>query len=490
MIAFHRGRLSAAITQEGAMLAVGLGDDEARDRIKQIQDGTGPDGRGHIVVACINSPSSVTVSGDVGLIAKLQAALDADKVFNRRLAVQRAYHSPHMASIADAYLAAMQGLTLHAPDTNNPPAVAMFSSVTGALVDTATLATPAYWVSNLVSPVQFSGALQAALDHTPGGGKRRTTTARKAGRVDALVEIGPHAGLQGPIKQILAARAAGKAAVVPYVSVLLRNSDARHTALEALGALVQQGYSGADVARANRPSAKEGQEVDMLTDMAPVAWSRSTRYWHEAPATKAFRFRARPRHDLLGARSEFSSDAEPSWRNYLRVAELPWLDDHQVQASLLYPFAGMLVMAVEAARQVAEDQNPEGGREIEGFRLRHISAGAALVIPHDGAGGREGSIETKLQLRPWRAGSKTLDFAWHEFTIACRNAEGSWTQNCAGLVAVQYRAAASSVFVDETAADMARHRAEYERLVDAKLPDVPIREFYAFVGFPAFCVLP
>ncbi|KAK0707101.1 hypothetical protein B0T26DRAFT_790998 [Lasiosphaeria miniovina] len=481
MIAFHRGRLSTAITQEGAMLAVGLGDNAARVRIKQMQDGAAS-GTGHVVVACINSPSSVTVSGDVALIAKLQAVLDADKVFNRRLDVQRAYHSPHMAGIADAYLGAMQGLTRPAPDTSSPPAVAMFSSVTGALVDAATLASPAYWVSNLVSPVQFSGALQAALDHTPGGGgKRRTTAARKAGRVDALVEIGPHAGLQGPIKQVLAARAAGKAAAVPYVSVLLRNSDARHTALEALGALVQLGYGGADVARANRPSTKEGQAVDMLTDMAPVAWNRSTRYWHEAPATKAFRFRARPRHDLLGARSEFSSGAEPSWRNYLRVAELPWLDDHQVQASLLYPFAGMLVMAVEAARQVAEDQNPEGGREVEGFRLRHISAGAALVIPHDGAGGREGSIETKLQLRPWRAGSKTLDFAWHEFTIACRNAEGSWTQNCAGLVAVQYRAAASSVFVDETAADMARHRAEYERLVDAKLPEVPIREFYAFL---------
>jgi len=469
LISYHRGRLSTAITVDGAMMAVGLGESEVApyiDRIKQSSD-EGSDGP--LVVACINSPSSVTVSGDTGLITKLQVVLEEEKVFNRKLAVKRAYHSPHMATVADQYLESMKEVEEMSKSAKPSTAVQMFSSVTGDLVEADALASPSYWVSNLVNPVRFSQALHAALNYSPS--KRRTTT-RKIGSVDTIVEVGPHAGLQGPIKQILAAQSASQAKDIPYVSVLVRKIDARQAALGALGSLVQRGCN-ADISRANNPLELSTLSMQ-LTDIPPVAWNRSTRYWHEAPSTRAWRFRALPRHDLLGARSEWSSDVEPSWRNYIRVSEVPWIEDHQVQNSILYPLAGMLVMAIEATYQIADTTT----REIEGFQLRDISVGAALVVPHDG-GGREGSIETKLQLRPWRSGSKSLDYVWHEFTIASRNSEGSWTQNCAGLVSVKYRTTPSPTFANEAMIEAARHRDQYQEFAKAGMPEVPMDVFYS-----------
>ncbi|KAK3990438.1 Compactin diketide synthase mokB [Cladorrhinum sp. PSN332] len=464
LVSYHRGRLSAAITAKGTMMAVGLGEDQVAPYIDRIRQSCDEASGSSLVVACINSPSSVTVSGDANLVSKLQTALEGEKVFTRRLAIKRAYHSPHMVAVADQYLEAMKGLEEMHQSVEPSTTITMFSSVTGYLIEAKDIAKPSYWVSNLVNPVKFSRALHAALNYSPP--KRNT-----------IIEVGPHAGLQGPIKQILKAQTKTE---IPYVSVIVREIDARQAALEAVGVLIQRGCS-VDVSRANNPLELPTSNMQ-LTDIPPVAWNRSTRYWHESPATRAWRFRALPRHDLLGARSEYSSDVEPSWRNYLRVSEIPWIEHHQVQNSILYPVAGMIVMAIEATRQVVADADT-ATREIEGFQLRDISVGSALVVlhRHDG-GGREGSIETKLQLRPWRTGSKSLDHAWHEFTIASRNSEGSWTQNCAGLISIKYRAPPNSTFADEARIKAARHREQYHKLAGAGMPQVPIDSFYSFLA--------
>jgi acyl transferase domain-containing protein len=458
------------------MLAVGLGESQAAPYIERVHQAEG-NSKGTLVIACINSPSSVTVSGDVHFVTALQAVLDQERIFNRKLAIERAYHSPHMASIANLYADAMEKANrIHdrkSTVTRKSSPVRMFSSVTGELIEVEELASPSYWVRNLLNPVKFSHAMLAALSHTTS--KRRTTT-KRAGIVDTIVEIGPHATLQGPIKQILASRTASRSPPdVPYVSVLNRKAEARQSALEALGFLSQRGCN-ANISRANNPL--DLPTPVMLTDMPPITWNRNTKYWHESALTRAWRFRALPRHDLLGVRSEYSSDVEPSWRNYLRVSEIPWIDDHQVQESILYPFAGMVVMAIEAARQIVDT----AGHEIEGFQLRDISVGAALVIPKDGGGGKEGQVETKVQLRPWRLGSKSQDYKWHEFTIASRSSEGIWTQNCTGLISVKYRTQTNPIFADETKAEAARHREEYHKLANSELPVVPMDKFYYSVA--------
>ena len=53
----------------------------------------------------------------------------------------------------------------------------------------------------------------------------------------------------------------------------------------------------------------------------------------------------------------------------------PWVGDHHISGACLCPGAAMLLMALEAATQLAD---PE--QRILGFELRHIVFGVALDL--------------------------------------------------------------------------------------------------------------
>ncbi|KAG4219513.1 hypothetical protein PC116_g32008, partial [Phytophthora cactorum] len=103
-LSFHRGRCAGALLTskdhtplKGSMLAVGLSSSEAQKYVDLV-------GNDKVVVACVNSPASVTLSGDEDAIQELQKAFQAAGVFNRLLVVDIAYHSHHMKRCEDAYL--------------------------------------------------------------------------------------------------------------------------------------------------------------------------------------------------------------------------------------------------------------------------------------------------------------------------------------------------------------------------------------------------
>ncbi|KAL6796632.1 putative polyketide synthase [Trichoderma sp. SZMC 28012] len=453
-IAFHRGRLSSGIEKEGSMLAVGLGETEVAPYLAQVDAK-----HGSVVVACINSPSSVTLSGDSAAIIQVQNALEEAKIFNRRLAVKTAYHSPHMELIAKDYLQSLDGL--HPSESSGK--TVMFSSVTGKVIDNAALAAPSYWVSNMVSPVRFSQAVEAGIEYNP----TKKRTAGSSQFVDLIVEIGPHSALQGPLKQILDANRSKLKHDVPYISVISRNVDAVRSCLDAIGKLAQRGHP-VDISCVHKSTENESQRPQFLTNLPPFAWNHSTKYWYESAVSAAFRHRKLPRYDLVGALSEHSTDVEPCWTNYLRVSEAPWIEHHKVQGTILYPLSGMMVMAIEAARQIADHT-----KEIDGFQIRDVSVGKAMVLASDAP------TETRLQFRPRRAGTRLPDAFWNEFTISCRSRSGVWTQHCTGLIAVKYVAEHNPTFHNEEEASSRRHRAEYERLSTAGFkPDDP-RQVYA-----------
>ncbi|KAJ5788006.1 hypothetical protein N7457_002996 [Penicillium paradoxum] len=455
-IAYHRGRLSSTLQKEGAMLAVGLGEREALPFILQV-----PQSSGEVVVACVNSPSSVTLSGDVTAISDIQALLDSEKIFNRRLAVKTAYHSPHMKALESDYLQALADISPGDSSSRRP--TTMFSSVTGNIVDDTALASAEYWTSNMVNCVKFSQAMQNVIEFNLS--KRRT--AGKAQYVNILIEIGPHAALQGPLKQILDANRDKLKRDVVYTSILQRNTDALRSCVDAVGKLAQRNYH-VDIAKLNEETSASGEKPRLLTDLPPFSWNHSTRYWYESALSAAFRHRRLPRFDLVGVRTEHSSDVEPCWMNYLRVSEAPWIEHHKVQGTILYPLSGMMVMAIEAARQVADET-----KEIDGFQIRDVSVGKAMVLAPDAP------TETRIQFRPRRMGTRLPDASWNEFTISCRSRQGVWTQHCTGLIAIKYVMEHNQTFYDEDTSLSVRHREEYKRLCNAGFkPDDP-RQVYA-----------
>lgn len=99
-IVYTRGALTTKfqkiVDRRGGMLAAGLSREEAMPYIDSLK-------QGEVVVACINSPTSVTISGDLSAIEELEDVLSQGKIFARRLRVDAAYHSHHMLGIADSY---------------------------------------------------------------------------------------------------------------------------------------------------------------------------------------------------------------------------------------------------------------------------------------------------------------------------------------------------------------------------------------------------
>ena len=183
-VAYHRGRLAervaaASALQPGAMMAVNLAESEAESYLVKASL------PGCVSVACINSPTNVTLSGDEISIDQLQVGLEKDGVFARKLKTGVAYHSPAMHQVAGEYLSSLGRLESRELYGGNP---FMVSTVRSQKIATISLLDPQYWVDNLESPVRFDDALQYAVHTAP--------------KVDGLklitnyLEIGPHGALQ------------------------------------------------------------------------------------------------------------------------------------------------------------------------------------------------------------------------------------------------------------------------------------------------------
>lgn len=188
-IAFHRGCMAAAVKTKGlgrgAMLSVGLGEDDAAKYVEGLT-------RGKAQVACINSPRSVTISGDADAVNEVDERIAAadDGTFHRKLLVDVAYHSHHMRTVADDYLARLGVLDVEKKPAASDEEAVFFSSVTGQPKTSGFAAE--YWITNFVSPVRFSNAIQALA-------KARHEVSRQA----FFIEIGPHPALSGPVRQCL-----------------------------------------------------------------------------------------------------------------------------------------------------------------------------------------------------------------------------------------------------------------------------------------------
>lgn len=406
-IAYYRGLLSsgmktAAPELEGSMIAVGTSSKQAELYISQVK-------KGEVVVACVNSPLSVTLSGDTAGIDEMLDLLKREGVFARKLQVDTAYHSPHMQMVAQDYLEAIEGIE----PISIPGSCKMHSSVTGGLIESGELGA-INWVRNLTSPVQFAAAIHDMVRPLIGG-ERSFENA-----VDILIEIGPHSALQGPATQTLKAHDIND---IPYYSIVRRNEDAVQTALGLAGTLFAHG-AHIDIPTVNVDA---NSKLRPLIDLPMYPWSHSQTYWTESRLTKEYRLRKQPCLRLLGAPSPALAQGEHLWRKFIKLSEEPWISDHQIETSIVYPAAGFLAMAFEAAHQIVDPSQP-----VAAFRLRDIQLSTAAIISE------ESDLECIFQLRPHFAGTRDNTSTWTEFTVTTSSDGQSLQRCCSGLLIIEY----------------------------------------------------
>lgn len=291
---------------------------------------------GHsLTVACINSPASVTISGDGSQLEELAILLEQRQVFHRRLRVDVAYHSPIMGSASMAYKRDVGVLEPGTINTENGEAIGaiMISSVTGKVVDAETLRRAEYWAQNMMQPVLFSDAMSCIW--SPGNAtsaKGPATSIPASSGGDLLVEIGPHSALESPIREILKSHSA--AASAQYYSSMKRHAPAHRHFLASLGYLSCHGvkidFELLDTLGGEPHSSEHSRARKVIDNLPEYPFDHSCTYLPTGRLGKSFRFRRHAKLDLLGKPVADWNPLQPRWRNFLKLSELPWVKDHKV----------------------------------------------------------------------------------------------------------------------------------------------------------------
>lgn len=417
-VVYYRGELALKHQKlsrvQGGMLAAGIGPEDAEKYIADAKSG-------RVVVACVNSPSSVTLSGDLDGIDEVLALLEEDGIFARKLKVPLAYHSHHMAAMAQDYTESLRK-TLCTPGSvwNG---VTFTSPVTGDILTDAKSLSPEHWVRNLTSRVLFSQAFdKMVFGPTPGSGSN----------IDMVVEVGAHSTLSGPIRQILGERK------LPYVSCLKRPSNAVHTMQDLASKLISHGYPVQSNA-VNFPYCNA--KPAFVHDLPTYRWNHATRYWWEPRLNKEIRYKPFQPHELLGTSLAGANGLASTWRNILRLSDIPWLVDHQLESNVVLPGASYVAMAIEAARLVTDATE----ENIIGYRLKEVDIRNALIVPESSTG-----VEMQFTLRPCRNGDEEYR-GYFEFEVSSLGVRDEWILNCTGYVLAEVTSSAGESSVPREA---------------------------------------
>jgi acyl transferase domain-containing protein len=390
--------------EEGAMMAAGTSFDDATELCAlEVFEG-------RVTVAASNAPASVTLSGDKDAILELQEVLNEESKFNRVLKVDKAYHSHHMRPCSEPYVAALKACGCDAFDMEVAPTITWISSVYEGHIMKAEDLKAEYWSDNLLSPVLFSYAVEQALvKHMP---------------LDVCIEVGAHPALKGPSLQTIE-NCAG--APLPYVGCMERNKDSIEAYASCLGYLWSNfGSASIDIDSLYGSLSLEASVKDLSKELPCYSWDHSRSYKKESRLLRQWLDAERP-HLLLGKKLANSSLSSVQWQNFIRQRDIDWLDGHSLQGQTVFPGAGYVVMAMEAAVKLA------GDREIQLLEVLDLKINKAVTFEDENS-----MVELNLSLTI-NASQSTDTYAAYNFTInSSLTRETSLTSSASGTVAVTY----------------------------------------------------
>ena len=403
IVAYYRGYVVGKSNNptRGAMMAAGLSKETADLEIQSMGL------EASIRVACVNSPESVTISGDESGIDALQAELKGRGLFARKLNTDgRAYHSHHMSLIGREYQDLLERTFKGLPATGNLPTTRWISSVYGEEVTGKIL--PSYWRKNLESPVLFSDALEGLL---------------KDSKLH-LVEVGPHSALQLPIKQTRIKLNLSEDDV-HYSSALLREKDSTHCVLNLMGDLFLHGhdisFAKVNYVETSLPGAKSPHaQGKFVKDLPPYPWHYDSVLWSEGRQSRELRNRKHGYHDLLGTQTIGGDGHTTTWRNILRVKDIPWVEGHKLGNDIVMPGAAYLAMAVEGVCQVTGTVKADK----PSFSLRHVNIMKALQMSADS---NSTGVEIFTTLCPMQISGTSSSDRWFEFKVMSYEEKGPAT---------------------------------------------------------------
>lgn len=356
-IAYYRGFSTKIGTgaKRGAMMAVGT---SAADAQELLDD---PWLNGRVCIAAINSPVSLTLSGDYDAIDQMKVVFDDEHKFARKLNVDTAYHSLHISPCLASYMQCLLELDIQVSPGNQ--ALWLSSVFNGERMSgKEQLLKGEYWSMNMVRPVMFKQAIEQAY--------------AVKGPFDMMIELGPHPALKGPTLQTLQEVSGQDQS--PHASLFQREVSSVESIADSLGRLWSL-FGSKIVSLKGYDEYVSGNGTFKLAKGLPsYAWDHQTEYWIESRYSRAIRQRG-PVHELLGHITPDSTDQDIRWRQIMKPAEVSWLMSHQLQDQIVFPAAGYLVTALEAAMGICHQRNISPCL----IELLDVEFGKALVFHHE-----------------------------------------------------------------------------------------------------------
>lgn len=312
-----RGRLMDELTPPGAMLAVRATAEEVRSELTADAS---------LAIAAFNAGALVTVAGSVEAIASLERRLKQRGIAASALSVSRAFHSPLMEPMLDAFAAELDGLEFEAGQ----------HAVVSALEPVEAETSVARWVRHVREPVRFTAALDGLAQS----------------EATAVIELGPQAHLAP-----LARRHDGlhdHAWLAPRCSADMTDAEEVRAFLELLGALFVRGVPV-------RTDRMPGLDATLPARLPTHPFQRE-RFWLR-PADPGVV--SGGVHPFEGREIVLPDDEDSVRRREVAVGAThpTWLADHAVFGRPLLPLAGWIELA---ARTVA----PPEGVVLEGVTVR------------------------------------------------------------------------------------------------------------------------
>ncbi|MET8052961.1 SDR family NAD(P)-dependent oxidoreductase [Streptosporangium sp. NPDC005286] len=316
-----RARLMQVLPAGGAMVSVRASEEEVAGLLAGREK--------EVSIAAVNGPASVVIAGVEEPVLEVAAVLEERGVRTRRLRVSHAFHSPLMDPMLEDFRALARTLTY------SPPEIPVVSNVTGESATAEQLCSPDYWVDQVRQAVRFADGVRTL--HRQG--------------VRAYLELGPDGVLTAMAVDTLAAESDADAheSDAVLVPVLRKGRDERIASMTALAELHVHGV--AVDWQAVLPGARR---VDL-----PTYAFQHQRFWPKGPASRvgnvAAAGLATAGHPLLGAAVGLADSDGVLLTGRLSVRSHPWLADHVVSGTVIFPGTGFLELAVRAGDQVGCD---------------------------------------------------------------------------------------------------------------------------------------
>ena len=305
-----RSSLAKTVSGEGAMLLVELSFEEAQKIIIGHEE--------FVAIGACNGPRSTVLSGSSSSINEIVTLLNEREIFNRLIKVDYASHSPQMDQLKPKLLEEIKNIN------PNKGSVPIYSTVHNKIMD-GTHFNSQYWTDNLRKPVLFAQAVEQLLIEND----------------CVFVEVSPHPILVQLIEQGIEHYNKASSYVIHTIKRDISQSNEFINSFKNL-------YENS--VRVDWNKFYENAVVNH--DQLPTYPWQKDRFWIDNAETSTFGYSSGTIHPFLGREIKFANDKNIIyWESVIDLASLPYLKDHQVKNTVIFPAAGYLELIYAAIRQ-------------------------------------------------------------------------------------------------------------------------------------------